>query len=369
MYLKEFLTPKHLLLLLLGLFLAMPANSVRGNSPAEMQYLKDRIGGFRAVNAATAIQGKDVRAFVRRYLSPEGARFAVYLLATNSESEAYATLRKIGAKPVTNEVGFPAYLSGNGVSLAKGRIHAEIKAEEGSPDVSALVTLARAVAEVLPRGEEDVPVLVKHLPDWERAQHSAQYFRTHETLRSAIPTPILDAVSFDGAEAVSAQYERAQLVIIEFTTPQLATENDKRIVSRLEELRSAGQPLPTAYRRVGNYAVFVLNGNSEEAAKHLIDQVKYEQVTQWLGDNPYPLLEAQRRYTETTLGVLVSVVKASGLALITCFTAGGLFGALLFLRRRAQQQSVKAYSDAGGMLRLNLDEMTPQVNPARLLGK
>jgi hypothetical protein len=62
-------------------------------------------------------------------------------------------------------------------------------------------------------------------------------------------------------------------------------------------------------------------------------------------------------------------VKASGIALVLCLTAGGLFGGLLFLKRRAQQKTVDAYSDAGGMLRLNLDEMTPRTDPARLLGK
>jgi len=64
----------------------------------------------------------------------------------------------------------------------------------------------------------------------------------------------------------------------------------------------------------------------------------------------------------------VAVLKASGFALIACFGTGALIGALLFTRRRAQQRAVEAFSDAGGMLRLNLDEMTPQTNPARLLG-
>jgi hypothetical protein len=80
------------------------------------------------------------------------------------------------------------------------------------------------------------------------------------------------------------------------------------------------------------------------------------------------LQEAQRKYAETTLGVFVSVVKASGLALVSCLAVGGFFGALLFSRRRAQQRAIEAFSDAGGMLRLNLDEITPQNHPARLVG-
>ena len=61
-------------------------------------------------------------------------------------------------------------------------------------------------------------------------------------------------------------------------------------------------------------------------------------------------------------------MKASGLSLVACLAIGGLMGTLLFTRRRAQQRAAEAYSDAGGMLRLNLDEITPQHDPAKLLG-
>jgi hypothetical protein len=79
-----------------------------------------------------------------------------------------------------------------------------------------------------------------------------------------------------------------------------------------------------------------------------------------LGENPNILKEAQRRYVDTTLGVFIAVVKASGFAAVGCLGAGALIGALLFNRRRNQQKQVEAFSDAGGMLRLNLDELTPK---------
>ena len=63
----------------------------------------------------------------------------------------------------------------------------------------------------------------------------------------------------------------------------------------------------------------------------------------------------------------MSVVKASGLSLLICLGVGGVIGAALFSRRRAQQRAAEAYSDAGGMLRLNLDDITPQHDPGRLL--
>jgi hypothetical protein len=155
--------------------------------------------------------------------------------------------------------------------------------------------------------------------------------------------------------------------LVEFNTPQLAGDNDRAITAKLNELRQQGQPVPTSYRKVGNYSVFVFSAASEAEAQDLINQVEYAQMVTWLGHNPYLLEQAQKDYYETTAGVLVAVVKASGLSLLVCLGIGGLIGAVLFNRRRAQQRSAEAYSDAGGMLRLNLDDITPQGDSAKLL--
>jgi hypothetical protein len=178
---------------------------------------------------------------------------------------------------------------------------------------------------------------------------------------------VLTAINSNGnADAALASYGPSKVLIVEFNTPQLAKDNDERIIARIHELWKLGEAAPVAYRRVGNYSVFVFDAPDEQSAKALIDQVKYEQVVQWLGTNPNILKRAQEEYVNTTLGVLVAVLKASGYALLACLGIGGLAGALLFTRRRAQQTEA-AYSDAGGMLRLNLDELTPQTNPSRLL--
>ena len=66
-------------------------------------------------------------------------------------------------------------------------------------------------------------------------------------------------------------------------------------------------------------------------------------------------------------GVVIAVLESSGLSVLLCLSIGGLFGALLFRRRRrARQRQGEAYSDAGGMVRLNLDEVT-EADAARLL--
>jgi hypothetical protein len=312
------------------------------------------------------------------YLSPDGEKLAVEILKFNGESDAYSFLTLVAqrmreADPDANlkqvGIGTASVQSRNSVAFFKGTTF--IRISNGNPKkLDSMTDLARLFADRIDKGEGDVPVLLKHLPNWESASQSSVYLVSRDALKSEVSNQtILDAFTFaGGAEAVVAKYGPSQFVIIEFTTPQLAGDNDWNIRTEIRELWSQGKPAPTAYRRVGNYAVFVFNAPNEQTANQLIDQVKYEQVVQWLGDNPYWLRDAQRHYTETMLGTFVSVVKASGLAAVLCFGVGGFFGALLFARRRAQQADQRAYSDAGGMMRLNIDELSAETDSNRLLG-
>jgi hypothetical protein len=329
----------------------------------------DKIRSFGATSAA-----------LRSYQSKNGEVVWVTIVVTRSNSSAYALLTnwgcsgglgddnaKLRAELGTKSCVFPAT-----IKFARGSVYVQVEFKKGdlvAPDT--LQSLAGYLAPTLDKGEDQVPVLVKHLPNWPNVQQSVLYAVSLETLKNQFSNQaVLDAVSFTGgAEAVVADYDLQRLVIVELNTASLATDNDQRITAKLQELRAQGQFIPSAYRRVGNYAVFVFDAPSAEAANQLIDQVKYQQVVQWLGENPFAYEQATREFTETTLGVFVAVVKASGLALMGCLAVGGFFGALLFSLRRAQQRAKEAYSDSDAMLRLNLDELTPESDPARLLGR
>lgn len=309
------------------------------------------------------------------YVSSDGEKLQVELIRVERDSDAYSLLTRLRAAPNstklqrdvgTNNLGLPGQLA-----FFKGTTFVLISnASKPGADSDKLVTLAKLLADRLEKGEGDIPVLVKHVPQWETAQETALYLAGFRSLKGVVPNqPVLEAVSSEGdADAVRTTYGNAQFVLVEFNTPQLAGDNDRAITTKIQELRSEGQPVPSAYRKVGNYSVFVFNAPTEAAANELINQVEYAQMVQWLGNNPYLLEKAQRDYYETTAGVLVSVVKASGLSLIGCLALGGLMGALLFGRRRAQQRAAEAYSDAGGMLRLNLDDITRQTDRGKLLG-
>jgi len=309
------------------------------------------------------------------YTGNNGARASVETYRFAQETQAYELLSLIAAKSresnanveIVRGIGTAGFTTDKEIAFVKGVSVVSIKNLNGRP--ADLNELAHAWSETLDKGEGDIPPLIKHLPTPEQAQKNAVYLNSFTDLKKLpFQHAVFDAVQSGGnADAALATYGPTKVLILEFNTPQLATENDKRFIARIHELWNLGQPAPTAYRRVGNYSVFVFDAPDEQTAKQLIDQVKYEQVVQWLGENPNILKDAEKRYVNTTLGVLVTVLKASGWALVTCLGLGGLIGGLLFSYRRSQQKAVTAYSDAGGMLRLNLDELTPETDPGRLL--
>jgi hypothetical protein len=315
------------------------------------------------------------------YVSNEDSRLLVEVIRLPRDSDAYSLLT-IAARSardqtqgqlgqITREMGTASVNLPGRIAFFKGTTFVRVTAgEPASQNPNNVTALARLISDRIGKGEADIPVLVKHLPQWEEVQGHVVYLAGFRSLRAVLPDqPILDAVSSEGdADAVATNYGATQFIIVEYNTPQLAGDNDRTIVAKIEEMRAQGQPVPSSYRRVGNYSVFVFNAPDEQTAKGLIDQVEYEQVVQWLGNNPYMLEKAQREYYETTAGVLVAVVKASGLSLLLCLAAGGFLGALLFSRRRAQQRNAEAFSDAGGMLRLNIDEISPQTDPSKLVG-
>ena len=217
-----------------------------------------------------------------------------------------------------------------------------------------------------------VPVLVMHLPDWERKVNEGAVYAASmpALLQAAGNQPALDAFDFDeGTEAVTAKYEGGRLVIVEFPTPQHSVDADARINERIAQLRAAGQPVPSAYRRVGNYSVFVFDAPDADAAEKLVADVKYEKDVRWLGRNPHAEEIATRAYTSTMGGVILTTLITTGLAILLCLAVGGLVGGVVFLRRRARHEAEEIYSDAGGMVRLNIEELNTPPPSAKLLGQ
>jgi len=216
---------------------------------------------------------------------------------------------------------------------------------------------------------DGVPVLIKHLPDWENARNRATYILNRNDLRNALGAERqpLDLIDFgSGTEAVTAAYPQGRLLIVEYTSPQASIDADTRIRDRINEI---GQSQTIVYRRIGNYNAFVFDAPDEAAASALLDDIKYEKTVQWLGRDPYSLKRAERAFIEGTSNLFLSTVTAIASGLGLSVLAGLLVGFLFYRAREQRRSNTAAFSDAGGMTRLNLDGLTQQ-NPAdRLLGE
>lgn len=218
--------------------------------------------------------------------------------------------------------------------------------------------------------DDGVPVLIKNLPEWEQTQSRAALVSSLPELQKvAGDRAIFSELDFAaGTQAVTANYDKSRLVIIEFLTPQMSVEMDGKIQNKLGELNLPATN--TVYRKVGNYAVFVFDASDEQTANALLDRVNYSKQVQWLGGNPYLAIEAaqkEREYIATTGGIFVAVLQSAALAVLIALATGGLLGAAVFYMRRQQQASRNSYSDAGGMVRLNLDELTSPIDSVKLI--
>jgi hypothetical protein len=364
------------LFVLLGLF----AVSALAETIEPAKEISTGAGKFRLLRVVNPLENPEagavpLEAYSIDYSGSNGSKVSIETFRFRQDTQAYEmlSLKAAAARTsnanleIVNSIGTAGFATDNEIAFFKGALFVRItNLTKSRADLNAV---ARAWAELIEKGENDVPALIKHLPKPEEAQKNAVYLNSFENLqRLPFQHAVFDSVQSDrNADAVLATYGPSKVLILEFNTPQLATDNDRRIIARIQELWKLGQPAPTAYRRVGNYSVLVFDAPDEQTAKQLISEVKYEQVVQWLGENPNILKEAEKHYVNSMLGVLVAVLKASGYAAVACLGLGALIGGLLFSYRRSQQKDETAFSDAGGMLRLNLDEMTAETNPSRLL--
>lgn len=213
---------------------------------------------------------------------------------------------------------------------------------------------------------DGVPVLIKHLPDWENAQARAAYILNRTDLQNALGArPVLDSIDFQGGtEAVTADYPQGKLLIVEFASPQASVETDNQIKQKLAD---SGENSSVVYRRTGNYNIFVFDAADESAANALVDEVKYEKTVQWLGTDPYAVLRAERAYLNDTASLFLSTVQAIASGIGLSLIAGLIVGVIFFYTRNKKRAGMQAFSDAGGLTRLNLDELTPGVLPEKFL--
>ena len=142
-----------------------------------------------------------------------------------------------------------------------------------------------------------------------------------------------------------------KLLIVECHTPQFATDAMERVANYVSSLPETEQQ-QIILKRTGNYVIEALNVRNREFAEGLINSVQYPYTVKWLRNPLWPTNDPFRM--EKTANMLLSTFGLLGLILLTVLVVGSVFGTTIFLRRRKQQREV--FSDAGGMLRLDIDQ-------------
>ncbi len=203
--------------------------------------------------------------------------------------------------------------------------------------------------------EDGIPVLIKHLPDWESVREKAVFARSVDELTAALgERPVLGTIDFaGGTEAVTATYDAGKLLIVEFASGEASSQADSVFKKAV-----AGDP-SVLYRRIGNYNAFVFDVSDQTAAGALLDKIQYEKDVQWLGDNPF-VISAERAFVLTITDIFVSTVLWIVMGIVVAIVGGALAGWLYFRRTTRRRAALSTFSDAGGMTRLNLDGFTPE---------
>lgn len=208
--------------------------------------------------------------------------------------------------------------------------------------------------------DDKIPVLIKHLPDWENTRNGAMYISNAEELRRSLgERAIFDLIiPGNGIEAAAATYPQGKLLIVEYPTPQASSDADAQFKQRLAE---TAQIPPVYYRRIGNYSAFVFDASDEAGANALLDGVKYEKYVQWLGENPMPQIQAERTEREFAIGtgeLFLSTVIFVAFGFASTVLVGVIVGLIFFYIREQKRTTTHIFTDAGGMTRLNLDGLT-----------
>ena len=242
--------------------------------------------------------------------------------------------------------------------------------------------LEEALRSTLAPEEDAGPVLLKHLPTERRQPNTETYFLGPAALgRHPSFGPVANILDFTSQpETVTAAYvdevsaKALELLLVEYYTPQAATDN----LSRLEGYVASLPPdkkTQHRLRRIGNYLALIVSDASPTNTDQLFNQIRYEQKVYWYGrkvtDIPLEFRPADpaawREMTNTTTIVVQSLVWIALMLGLTVLI-GMLIGGLIFYWRRYQRRKRgidNLFSDAGETIVLNLDDylLRPRTEP------
>lgn len=237
------------------------------------------------------------------------------------------------------------------------------------------VKLGVAVGDAISADESRVvlPSLLAVLPKEPAKPESIRYVLGTRSLAPLVQDA--DVFRFDGgAEAVVAEYRQAgrrstalKLLVVEYHTPQFAVEAMERLTAFFGSLSAEDQGRIVC-RREGNFIVQATGVTDRDLAERLVSSIEYPYGVKWLKN---PLLPNEDPLeNQKTAQVLISTFLIIALVALIALLIGGTCGALIFVKRRRQLRAI--FSDAGGMLRLDINPLPGTALPGskgRFLGR
>ena len=200
---------------------------------------------------------------------------------------------------------------------------------------------------------DGLPVIVKHLPNWESVRSTAKVTDKIADVKKEVSHPVVDSIELvGGAEAATAVYPEGKLLLVEFPSAQGSIAADELITQNLAGANDV------VYRRIGNYNALFFVAGDQAAANALLDQIKYQKQVQWLGEDPYFLQRFQRYIVSSGRDMAISTVLFIMSIAATSIVLGICAGFIYFRYREQERSHLRTFSDAGGMTRLNLDELS-----------
>ena len=357
------------------------ANGARGQSN-EKELLPDRLGEiWRAVNPARALDAErlsgladadvlreyGVHRVISRVYTDGAIKSSVEVFELDLIPNAYGlfTINRGQVPPKSREFYQGRYV-----------VRVSITAANANPDQQIFESLKPN----LTGGEGELPSLPLHLPETNKIAQSEKYIIGPAAFaRLKNFSEMKDAINFrEGVEITTADYRNGDgqmnLIIVEYFTPQLASDGHARIQDLFNALPQTEKER-RILKRVGNYVIATSLLQDMPAAENIVGQIKYQKKIYWAGQKftdiplefrPADPLAAQE--TMRTVQVMVRSFYWMGAMILSALLIGLFAGVSLFRWKRYRRRKLGTddlFSDAGGTVRLNLDDYllsdTPQI--------
>jgi hypothetical protein len=260
-----------------------------------------------------------------------------------------------------------------------------VSIDSGLNDQKLDSSLIEILKKTPPNYSGNLPLLPSHLPEQHKIAGSEKYLVGPAALAQLKGfSELKEIVKFDGGvEIVTADYKNGDgamsLMIVEYHTPQSAADGLRNATKYLDSL-SQDEKGNRITKRVGNYLVHAINVKDATEAGNIIGQIKYEYKVYWEGKkfsdipvefrppDPVAIEEANK-----TLMIMVRSFYWVGALMSGSILLGLLAGGTFFFWRRYRRRKLgldDLFSDAGGSIRLNLDDylLEPGQPPIKRIG-